>query len=294
MVFLETDMPPVFGKANDHNRISSPLSSKIENWRLSVRLSLLYIKILLVLLIISCTSSNPLENIDEQPQAPAFAIIPDFVFTFPGDYPSDIYTAEEVEYQEEMVTGYSLDQFIPIDLDNNERIDLRPLYAYEIVGEDGFTPRMRLDQDLHWDLFSNGYLLPENDHRTYISSLAQHRPYNVKFAETIKLYRKIDVLKGEDEPVMFEVRGMDSLEAETGKIIAMSLFITDYITDNPEYFSYRLIDINNDEYDFTWSEFSNGFWHYINDTAVIPIMDEELFPDHQIIYYLYSIELHEL
>ncbi|MBW6516164.1 MAG: hypothetical protein K0B81_06070 [Candidatus Cloacimonetes bacterium] len=259
-----------------------------------MRLSLFSLLLLLGFLIISCSSSSPTENEFEEPQPPEFASIPDFVFTFPGEYPEDIYTSEEVEYQEEMVIGYSLDQFVPIDVGDEENIDLRPLYAYEIVGEDDFTPRMRLDQDLHWSLFSNGYLLPEKEHRTFISSSSELRPYNVKFAETINLYRKIDVIKSDNDPVMFEVRGMVTIELDNDVVIPLSSFITDYITGNPENFDYKLIDINNGEYDFSWSELSNGFWHINNETAVILLMDDETEPDYQIINFLMSIELHEI
>ncbi len=249
--------------------------------------------LLLTLFILSCSGSNPLTIEEEDPLPPEFATISDYTFTFPGEYPPENYTAVEVEYQDEMVTGYLLEQFVPIDLNGENRQDLRPLYAYEIVGDDGFTHRMRMDEDLNWSLFSNGHLLPDKDHRTYISDDPALRPYNVKFAHQINLYRKVDVIMNENDPVMFEVLGLESVDIETTQgtvaAIPMSSFISNYITLTPENFQYKLVDINNEVYELSWTAFSGGYWLIDDETVIYQLTGDESL----LISLLMRIELHD-
>lgn len=100
------------------------------------------------------------------------------------------------------ILGYSLDQFITIDdaiqITNpadTENTDYRSLYAYEIVGADGWSPRgsVNAGYDLLWNTFKSGYIVPSDNKKTWFTGDTVPRAFNVKNADKIRVYRQIGV-----------------------------------------------------------------------------------------------------
>lgn len=105
------------------------------------------------------------------------------------------------------ILGYSLDQFVTmadaigITGAANDTIDYRSLYAYEIVGADGFSPRgsVNAGYDLLWNTFKSGYLVPSDNKRTWFPGDTVPGAFKVKNAAHIRVYRQIGVCGTADE-----------------------------------------------------------------------------------------------
>jgi hypothetical protein len=116
------------------------------------------------------------------------------------------------------VTGYKLDQFVSADsvrvhVDSTAAAgtDFRSLYAYEIVsGDDGFSPRLSANAgyDIIWETFSNGYLVPEDEMRTWFPETSLPGAFKVKETGLFRLYRKVDVNDGAKGSKMVELNGL--------------------------------------------------------------------------------------
>ncbi|MDD2423922.1 MAG: hypothetical protein PHT37_07440 [Candidatus Cloacimonetes bacterium] len=100
------------------------------------------------------------------------------------------------------ILGYSLDQFVTIaaaaaitNPTDTENTDYRSLYAYEIVGSDGWSPRSSVNAgyDLLWNTFKTGYLVPSDNRRTWFDSETMPSAFRVKNAAQVRLYRQIGV-----------------------------------------------------------------------------------------------------
>lgn len=105
------------------------------------------------------------------------------------------------------VLGYKLDQFITrsvvvdsVDAALPDTTDLRHLFNYEIVSgdEDAWSPRNSVNAgyDLNWAQFSNGYLVPTDDNRTWFEDPTLPGAFKVKNTALFRLYRKIEVISG--------------------------------------------------------------------------------------------------
>lgn len=112
------------------------------------------------------------------------------------------------------ILGYSLDQFITIEdaiqITNpadTENTDYRSLYAYEIVGSDGWSPRgsVNAGYDLLWNTFKTGYLVPSDTRRTWFPGDTIPGAFRVKNADKIRVYRQIKVGGTADESVPQEL-----------------------------------------------------------------------------------------
>jgi len=254
--------------------------------------------ILFLLLFFACSEKDegPAGN-NDQPDPPEPAQTANFEFTFPDDTELADYVSEIIVYNDNDVTAYSLDQFV--DLDNKD-IDEHYLYAFQVFASDGFSARDKGYSDLNWDEFQTGYYLPSiNDGRVYFPDESIPSAFNVKEAETISLYRKIDVILA-GTTVMFEIGGLttesvsynDNDELVTYDGISMPQFISDYITENPENYEYLFIPYDDyGEMVYQWQDIQNAYW--------IPEKDRVVFLEGQEQYltnfkYLYSITLSEI
>jgi len=116
------------------------------------------------------------------------------------------------------VLGYLLDQFINtdsvlvhVDPTADPGTDFRALYAYEIVSaEDGFSPRQSsyAGYDLPWETFSDGYLVPEDNFRTWFPNNDLPGAFRVKDTGLFRLYRKVDIHAGTRSDKTVELRGL--------------------------------------------------------------------------------------
>jgi len=267
-----------------------------------MRFSIIVLLMISGLFILSCSSDGPTSPGDngEEAQPPAFSYQPDLTITIPEEFPSEDYYSEDIEYQEEIVTAYPLEQFVPVDFTAevilDDPADIRPLYAYHVTASD-FDPRDRshIVSDIHWLDFSTGYYLPDPIDRVYFAELTS--AYNVRGPEVINLYRKIDVIAGEEEPVMFETEAMESISLvyndEPVQAIPLTDFISDYITTTPESYHYRLIDLSAGQYEFSWEELGAGYYLPGADLTIFLTTETTSLLNNPEISQLNSIELYE-
>jgi len=250
----------------------------------------------------SCSSDGPTSSGDngEEAQPPAFSYEPDLMINIPDDFPPENYYTEDIEYQEEVVTAYPLAQFIPDDFTTgvilDDPVDIRPLYAYHVAASD-FDPRDRshIVSDIHWSDFSEGYYLPDPIDRVYFDGLTS--AYNVRGPEVINLYRKVDVILGEELPIMFETEAMERVslmyDNEPVEAIPLTTFISEYITTSPESYTYRLTDLETEQYDFFWEELGAGYYLPEVDLTIFLTTETANLLNDPVISQLRSIELYE-
>lgn len=211
----------------------------------------------------------------------------DLQFTFPdpntGDFSS--YTTSNVSYDGATVTGYSLDQFVTqaaVDSATGASVDSRILFNYRVIATDGWNPFDDKEQiDLTWELFGTGYLLGAlNDARVYFPSEDIAGAYDVKNADTINMYRVINVIKGTDV-VPFETAGFtaedltywnkDNDATIAGKGVSLVELLTNFEIDGSGYnYVFSLVD------DFV-ADGSNG-----------PLNNTLSWADYQKAYYIFE------
>ena len=200
--------------------------------------------------------------------------------------------AELVAYQSESITadgssadGYSLAQFVDMDTVNShvglDGADGRVLFTYEMLADDGYSAG-----GLTWDQLSSGYLVPSSDYKAYFPGDDIPGNYAVKYLASIRLYRKIDVVKANGTSVSVEV-GTLTLESVTymntkgtetniDDGVSLTAFITEDITTSPGDYSYKLVCADS----YVSSDSSNTFdWATIQMSYWIPGSDKAVFLD---------------
>jgi hypothetical protein len=116
------------------------------------------------------------------------------------------------------VQGIRLEHFVSkalvadsVDATVADSTDLRGLFAYEIVsGEDGFSPRQSsyAGYDINWNTFKQGFLVPDDNNKTWFSNPNLPGAFKVRQAKYFRLYRKIDVIPSGFPPTLVELKGL--------------------------------------------------------------------------------------
>jgi len=201
---------------------------------------------------------------DENAEPPAIATTPDEVMAVPDSASLGNYTFETVTYNELDMPGYPLVQFIQFAKDFDETLE----YTYEIVSDDGYSPRVGENADLSWADFSTGYLLPETKHRSYFPSDDIFTAYDVKWADHINLYRTVKVITTTEE-VCFQTGAIETEDvyhqAGNGNFYTdpgfkLENFLSEYVTESPEDYTYKFTASDEYEKIYTWDELQTGSW----------------------------------
>ncbi len=209
---------------------------------------------------------------------------PTFTFTMPDSSELAIsFIASVVDYDGTDVTGYSLDQFIPedpYDLEISRAVgddifddDVRNLFVYELLGEDGFTPYENGEKHLAWEVFKTGYFLPTEKSKAFFADEEIVKAYNVRYLDKFNLYRAFRVSKMDIETtfltgaysnsnVSFTDRKDNAVTYEGFKLEDM---INPDVTTTPENYTYYVgaVDgwINDDTNNtFTWAQMQNAYF----------------------------------
>ena len=154
------------------------------------------------------------------------------------------------------------------DFIDSTMTDYPQIYAYRIIGSDGFYAAKKGNPDNVWEHMQKGYLKLNDRRATFESSLGLLGRYYVKDVASIELLRKIDTkFKDEEESSFSLILGMptaiylDSTDAfyngQAG--IRLSDFV-DTLTSTPENYTYNLISAQGDEKTFSWLELQTGWW----------------------------------
>ncbi|HEX7401242.1 MAG TPA: hypothetical protein VF369_03600 [candidate division Zixibacteria bacterium] len=155
------------------------------------------------------------------------------------------------------------------DLVDSAVTDYPSIYAYRIIGSDGFYAAKKGSPDNLWEHMQNGYLKLDTRRVAFEPSLGLEGRYYVKDVVSIELLRKIDTRFGSEETFrFFLVQEMnattypDSTDAlfggRTG--IKLSDFIDTSLTYTPEDYSFTLNSVEGEKKTLSWAEIQTGWW----------------------------------
>jgi hypothetical protein len=153
------------------------------------------------------------------------------------------------------------------DFVDSTMTDYPQIYAYRVIGSDGFYAAKKGSPDNVWEHMQKGYLKLNDRRAAFENSLALAGRYYVKDVASIELLRKIDT-KFKDEEASFRLIVdlpttiyQDSAEAFYNGRDGIKLFdFVDTLTFTPENYTYNLISAQGDEKTFSWLELQTGWW----------------------------------
>jgi len=155
------------------------------------------------------------------------------------------------------------------DLVDSAITDYPSIYAYRIIGSDGFYAAKKGSPDNVWEHMQNGYLKLDTRKVAFEPSLGLEGRYYVKDVVSIELLRKIDTrFKDEETFRFFLVTDMktatypDSTDVFFGGRIGVKLsdFIDTSLTYQPEGYTYTLHSVEGETKTFSWAEIQTGWW----------------------------------
>lgn len=187
--------------------------------------------------------------------------------------------------------------------------DARKLYSVVVrSNQDGFTNRTKFlgsglyNADLRWDQFIQGYLLDLNYSGKifFPASVGLIKMFNNKYAYDIYMFRKIDVKRPDatgsiatfevnattgsyvDDTAFATATGLTTTKfnVETKsfgdyvnvKAISLDQFLTDYVTDTPGSYTYRIVALD-DTYKVGWTYADMQQAYYLPDYDSIVQVD---------------------
>lgn len=147
-----------------------------------------------------------------------------------------------------------------------EEDTLYQLYAYRIIGSDGFYAHTNPGYpDNSWEEIQMGYLLTANRNAVWESSLELASRYFVDDVDTIRLIRKFDIITQSDTtPVIIE--DVDTVSIEDTLCIKLTeiVLIADPQFELDTTATYTLKAADGFSIDFTGSEFDTGYWSLVS------------------------------
>jgi hypothetical protein len=180
--------------------------------------------------------------------------------------------------------AYSLEQFVPEDIftdliihNEEDDYDWRELFYFWLVADDGYNPRPAGNDDLNWSDMAQGYYFPADKNRIRFpqyDSLGVGA-YNVKWMETVYVYRGVRTNINDTLSVVFEFNGMNVEQVENydgvmENAIALADFIPEHVT-SLDSVSFTAID------DYTQVyypvEIEAGYWLIDSQKTIFPGLD---------------------
>lgn len=144
--------------------------------------------------------------------------------------------------------------------------DARLLYAYQVIGEDGFSASDKGYPNNIWSEIDLGYILTVSKMVVFPDDkIDLPKAYNVKNTRYIKIYRKFDVdslgVVKFSELRDFAVERVTNYDDQLEDAVPLKSVIMQAVS-NPENFSYNLrsLDDYGPDTDMTWTEFQTGYW----------------------------------
>jgi hypothetical protein len=252
------------------------------------RKKLSYLVVFFFLLCFVSCAEREKEKITET-TPPPMSNIPFAVITMP---------AEGTEFDPEWVTqipygvSQTLTEAIPLTYFIDKSItdavptssghhETRMLFAYNQKATDGFSPRSRGVPDLTFDVFSGGYLLPNESFRSYFPDLDVNT-YNTRNIREIELYRAITVVKINGDEVLFEIsrlptHNVPNRDGVIEPAIKLTDLITDFVTLTPERYEYEFLAVDGNPQIYEWSEMARGYFSISSDrTTFVNVPEQDM------------------
>jgi hypothetical protein len=169
------------------------------------------------------------------------------------------------------------------------------IYAYRVIGIDGFYARLKGSPDNVWEHMQRGYLKLSNRRAAFDQSLGLEGRYYVKDVAGIELLRKIEIKLTGDQDLTFSLIADMEINVYSdpadafydGRLGIRLADFVDTLVSTPEDYVYRLVSLGGENRTFSWSELQTGWW--IRDLDLSKFCPD-LGPDSRI-PYLQTIEL---
>ncbi len=247
--------------------------------------TLFLIVLLIGLLLITACSEKDDNNSPVTSNPPVMSAIPAHVLTVPDETTQyDPTLLEDIQYNDATTQALPLTYFVTKEItdqivlaSSSDTTMTQKLFAYHLIGKDGYSPRNKPLNDLTWDQLKSGYLLPSVDYQTYFPSDAIPKAYDVDTISTIKFYRAITVVKPDGEKVLWEISMLDTVtvnnhDGNPETAYNLKDLISSYITTTPANYSYVFKDNSTDGYSqtYTWEEIQDGKWLKYSQKTIFP------------------------
>jgi hypothetical protein len=159
--------------------------------------------------------------------------------------------------------------------DDTVSYDRRPLFSYEVQGEDGFSASAnRGYYNNIWSQLTEGYLILSTGRAGFPSSLGLPGAYSVSDAARILVYRKFD-LETPDSTCFVEFKIIESVEVtnhDGNPELALPLwaFVDSAGFASPENYTYnmRSIDDFGPSVSMTWEQLQTGYWLLVSEKTL--------------------------
>ncbi len=175
-------------------------------------------------------------------------------------------------------------------------ITRRPeIYAYRVIGSDGFYAALKGSPDNVWEHMQKGYLKLSNRKAAFDQSLGLPGRYSVRDVASMELLRKIETKFEDEEEFSFSLIADMETSAYSDPTddfydgrpgIRLSDFV-DTSTVAPEDYTYNLVSMVGERKFLSWSELQTGWW-------LLDLDVTKFYPDlgpNSRIPYLQTIEL---
>jgi len=181
------------------------------------------------------------------------------------------------------IFAYNLEQFVSVDSiivlinenDQAEDVPFRNMFSIHVLASDGWSWRSKGLRDLSWKEFQKGYIIPEDKGRLYFTDYVNQgvNTYNVKYAQTIDIFRAIEVVKPNGNSAIYELNALntESINNYDGQT-EMAIKLQNLIPENEITSIDSIQFIAADEYSKTYSpeEFNDCYWLFETQRTIFP------------------------
>lgn len=200
------------------------------------------------------------------------------------------------------IYGYSLEQFVPLndviaitDYEADADSDFRDLYAYQIIADDGWSPRnsSTAGYDLSWDQLRSGYLVPDDQHKTWFPDPLLPGAFRVKNAHEIRLYRHVRVQHNDGEAYHVQLGALPVEVVENWNAACeMSVRLSDIILGYEGYDSVTLVSEDGYSQSYTPEQIEDGFYHLETEVTTFPTFNDDMSGGQKRFKKIASITIH--
>lgn len=199
-----------------------------------------------------------------------------------------IFTAcsEDDDTTSTAIYGYSMDQFVNqaeilaiTDSEADQEEDFRNLYAYQILAEDGFSPRnsSNAGYDLDWDVFSQGYLVPDDEMRVWFSDPEIPGAFRVKNTNEIRLYRKVEIQSDSKQASFIELGALPVSEVQNwDETPEDAIRLSDLVVAYEDYESITLAASDGYTQSYTPEQIADGYYLLESEVTTFPSFNEDM------------------
>jgi hypothetical protein len=210
--------------------------------------------------------------------------------------------SEDDNSTEPRILGYLLDQFVDIatvqeitDPSEGDLIDFRMLYNYEIVAEDGYSPRQREDTagyDLYWDTFKTGYMVPADEYRTRFLDETTPGAFDVKNAATIRLYRRIVIADSLGNSYYKELGALPVYTIQNwDNEDEAAVKLSDLISGHQNFSTVKLMASDGYSKEYSPEEIADGYYLLESERTTFPTFNDDMQNSQKKFKYVDKIEL---